>query len=92
MAASVATGLHGIRNKLPLSQPASTGNGYLDFTNGRLPATLEHATSMMKNSTLPGELLGQAFVSHFTGTRDWEWKQHLKAVTDWELRLYFEII
>jgi glutamine synthetase len=25
-------------------------------------------------------------------TREWEWKQHLKAVTDWEYKRYFEII
>jgi hypothetical protein len=25
-------------------------------------------------------------------TREWEWRQHLKAVTDWEYRRYFEII
>jgi glutamine synthetase len=25
-------------------------------------------------------------------TREWEWQQHLKAVTDWEYKRYFEII
>lgn len=92
IAASVASGLYGIKNKLKLSQPVSIGNGYLDFSNGKLPATLEQASEKMKSSPLGAELFGEQFVRHFTGTRDWEWKQHLKAVTDWELRRYFEII
>ncbi|MET0635856.1 MAG: glutamine synthetase family protein [Chitinophagaceae bacterium] len=92
MAASVASGLYGIRMKMSLSQPVSLGNGYLDFSNGRLPSTLEQATAQMKDSALAREILGEKFTTHFTATRDWEWKQHLKAVTDWELRRYFEII
>jgi len=31
-------------------------------------------------------------VSHFVQTRDWEWRQAQQAVTDWELKRYFEII
>jgi glutamine synthetase len=46
----------------------------------------------MKNSKIAKELFGESFVDHFTQTREWEWKQHLKAVTDWEYRRYFEII
>jgi glutamine synthetase len=92
MAASLASGLYGIKNKLKLSQPPTTGNGYSDFSNGTLPATLHEATTMMKNSGIAKEILGEKFVEHFTQTRDWEWRQHLKAVTDWEFRRYFEII
>jgi glutamine synthetase len=25
-------------------------------------------------------------------TREWEWQQYMKQVTDWELKRYFEII
>ncbi|RYY56770.1 MAG: glutamine synthetase [Chitinophagaceae bacterium] len=92
MAASVASGLYGIRNKLSLGQPRSVGNGYLDFSNGQLPHTLEQAAANMKSSPIAAELFGEEFTAHFTGTREWEWKQHLKAVTDWELRRYLEII
>jgi glutamine synthetase len=46
----------------------------------------------MKNSALAGELFGGEFVNHFVSTREWECKQYAKAVTDWELRRYFEII
>src|SRR3977135_4401065 len=41
MAASLASRLYGIKNKLKLSQPATVGNGYRDFSNGTLPKTLE---------------------------------------------------
>lgn len=91
MAASLAAGLYGIRKNL-LLQPATTGNGYRDYSNGVLAKDLNEATVIMKNSSIAEELFGAAFVRHFTQTREWEWKQHLKAVTDWELRRYFEII
>ena len=92
MAACLAAGLYGIKNKMKLKQPASVGNGYTDYSNGVLPSTLIEATLQMKESKVAKELLGAAFVEHFALTREWEWKQHLKAVTDWEYRRYFEII
>ena len=35
---------------------------------------------------------GDDFVDHFAATREWEWRQWLDGVTDWELKRYFEII
>ncbi|MEO5564677.1 MAG: glutamine synthetase family protein [Chitinophagaceae bacterium] len=92
MAACLASGLYGIKNKLKLKQAVTAGNGYKDVSNGVLPATLIEATQQMKESKLAKELFGAAFVDHFVQTREWEWGQHLKAVTDWEYRRYFEII
>ncbi|MEJ7740748.1 MAG: glutamine synthetase [Chitinophagaceae bacterium] len=92
MAASLAAGLYGIRNNVQLTQPETRGNGYRDYSNGVLPKDLNEATVMMKQSSIAQELFGEGFVNHFTQTREWEWKQHLKAVTDWELKRYFEII
>jgi len=92
MAGALAAGLYGIKNKLPLKQAATTGNGYLDSSSGRLPATLDEATKIMKQSVAARAILGDQFVDHFTQTREWEWRQHLKTVTDWELKRYFEII
>ena len=92
MAGCLASGLYGIKNKLKLSQPATIGNGYKESANGVLPSTLIEATNQMKGSKLAKELFGSAFVEHFTQTREWEWRQHLKAVTDWEYKRYFEII
>lgn len=92
MAAALASGLYGVKKKMKLKQPATVGNGYRDFSNGILPSNLFEATQQMKNSPVAKEILGEKFVEHFTQTRDWEWRQHLKAVTDWECKRYFEII
>lgn len=92
MAACLASGLYGIRNRLKLEVPPTKGSGYTDTKNGLLPKNLHEATEAMKNSTVAKELFGDTFVKHFTGTREWEWRQYAKAVTDWELRRYFEII
>jgi glutamine synthetase len=92
MAGCLAAGLYGIREKLELTQPPVKGNGYRDTAYGTLPHTLQEATDKMKASEVAKEILGEAFVDHFVQTREWEWRQHLKAVTDWEYKRYFEII
>ena len=92
IAASLAAGLYGIKKKMKLKQPATTGNGYLEKTHGSLPYTLIDATNQMKSSSIAKELFGEAFTNHFIQSREWEWRQHLKAVTDWEYKRYFEII
>ena len=45
-------------------------------------------------AALAGEylLLGAEFVDHYVRTREWEVRQYQRAVTDWELERYFEII
>jgi glutamine synthetase len=91
IAACLAAGLYGIKNNLSLQSPV-TGNGYLDRSHGVLPGTLNDATQRLKTSSIAKELFGEAFVSHFVQTREWEWRQHLKVVTDWEYKRYFEII
>lgn len=92
MAACLASGLYGIQNKLKLKQPASVGNGYRDLSNGTLPRNLWEATQAMKENKLATTLFGRAFVEHFTASREWEWRQFSKVVTDWEMKRYFEII
>lgn len=92
MAACLASGLYGIRNKIKLNIAATEGSGYHDKKNGVLPRNLAEATEAMKKSDVARELFGDKFVEHFTGTREWEWRQYAKAVTDWELKRYFEII
>jgi glutamine synthetase len=91
-AAALASGLYGIKHKMKLTAPRTEGNGYKDLRNGVLPQTLWDATQFMKTSAVARELFGETFVTHFCDSREWEWKQHLKAVTDWEYKRYFEII
>jgi glutamine synthetase len=92
MAACLAAGLYGIRNGLKLTTPATKGNGYADKSHGVLPRNLWEATQAMKESSLARELFGEAFTDHFVRTREWEWRQFGRVVTDWELKRYFEII
>jgi glutamine synthetase len=92
MAACLASGLYGIRKNLKLRQRATKGNGYRDESNGRFPKDLNEATVAMRDSKIAKTLFGEKFVEHFTQTREWEWRQYSKVVTDWELKRYLEII
>ncbi len=92
MAACLAAGLYGINKGMKLKQPATLGNGYRDESNGRFPKSLDEASRIMRESKVANELFGEKFVQHFTQTRDWEWRQFSRVVTDWETKRYFEII
>lgn len=92
MAAALASGLYGIKKGLRLTQPETRGDAYSERSHGTLPSSLLEATQRMKESKIANEILGEKFVAHFTQTREWEWRQHLKGVTDWEFKRYFEII
>jgi len=89
LAASLASGLHGIEHGLEL--PAATVNAY-DSDGPPLPCTLEEATALFRVSAAAKEWFGEEFVEHYATTREWEARQFRKAVTDWELERYFEII
>ncbi|RWY50330.1 glutamine synthetase family protein [Mucilaginibacter gilvus] len=92
IAAALASGLYGIKNKLELNIAPTVGNGYQDKSNGSLHANLFDAATAMQNSSIAKELFGAGFVQHFTQTRLWEHRQYAKSVSDWELKRYFEII
>jgi len=93
LATALASGLYGIENKLELGEPVQ-GNAYdqKPSPKGALPATLWEAAQRLKASKPAREWLGDAFVEHFAATREWEERQFRKAITDWELQRYFEII
>jgi len=91
LAAALASGLYGIEHELELGQPVA-GSGYGDRDAVALPANLHEATERFERSELARELFGDDFVAHFSATRRWEWRQFGRAVTDWELARYFEII
>jgi glutamine synthetase len=92
MAASLASGLYGIKHKLSLDIEPTKGNEYDNQSTRKLPKTLADATQQMKTSELSKELFGERFTNHFIKTREWEWRQFAQKVTDWELKRYFEII
>lgn len=92
MAAALASGLYGIQNKLTLDLPETQGNEYQNPGTAPLSKNLKDAVSQMKSSDLAVELFGKEFTDHFVYTREWEWEQYSKSITDWELNRYFEII
>ena len=58
-----------------------------------LPRTLARGERPpLAQSEAPAAILGEAFVDHYVRTRDWECRQYERAVTEWELKRYFEAI
>lgn len=89
VAASLASGLYGVERKLEL--PEGVANAY-ETDAPPLPRGLEEAAVLFRSSAAAKEYFGEEFVEHFAATRDWESRQFRKAVTNWELERYFEII
>ncbi|MEL7588379.1 MAG: glutamine synthetase family protein [Prolixibacteraceae bacterium] len=92
MAASLASGLYGIRKGLKLDIPETIGNAYDQTGATKFSPGLADATGKMRESAIAGELFGESFVNHFCDTRDWECREFARTVTSWELKRYFEII
>ena len=90
MAASLASGLYGIEQGLTPPDPVS-GNAYETEGLTPLPANLSEATALLKSNTAARKGLSDTFVDHFVMTREYEVRRYEKAVTDWELRRYFEV-
>jgi glutamine synthetase len=92
MAALLAAGLHGVEKKLKLTAPPITGTNLGAENIPRAPRSLAATTEILRKSEVARDWLGDDFIEHFALTRDWEWRQWQDAVTDWELKRYFEII
>ena len=92
VSAALGAGLYGIKHKLSLKDQPVIGNGYECTSAPAFPEDLEKAAKRFKESEPACEVFGEAFVKHFATTRLWEWEQAQKAVTDWEMKRYFEII
>jgi glutamine synthetase len=81
-----------VENNLKLTTPPITGTNAGSENVPRAPRTLIETTRVFEKSTIARDWLGDGFVDHFAATRDWEWRQWLDGVTDWEMKRYFEII
>ena len=92
MAAVIAAGLHGVEQGLTLTEPPITGTNQGAQHIARAPRTLIETTRVFQRSAIARDWFGDEFVDHFAATREWEWRQWLDGVTDWELKRYFEII
>ena len=92
MAAVIAAGLDGVEKGMKLTSPAIHGTNGGAENIPRAPRTLIETTRNFQQSKVARDWLGDTFVDHFAATREWEWRQWLDGVTDWELKRYFEII
>jgi glutamine synthetase len=93
LAAALGSGLWGIENRIEPTAPVK-GNAY-DQTFSKklqLAPTLAEAAAKLRKSEAARALFGAAFVEHYAQSREWEEREFRKAVTDWELKRYFEII
>ena len=88
-----APGFHGIENRIE-PDPMVEGNAYdKKFPKTRsLPRTLTEASEWLEKSKAGRALFGDAFVEHYAASREWEDREFRRAITDWELARYFEII
>jgi glutamine synthetase len=91
--AALGSGLWGIEHKIEPDAPIA-GNAY-DIAHPAeraLPGNLSQAADRLVASTAARNLFGDVFVDHYAMTRHWEEREFRKAITDWELARYFEII
>ena len=93
LSAAIGSGLWGIEHQIEPSD-ALAGNAYEQRIGDEFsfPATLFEAAGRLRQSEAASELFGDAFVSHYAQSREWEEREFRKAITDWELERYFEII
>ena len=93
LAVAIGSGLHGIENKIEPDAMVE-GNAYeKKYPKTRsLPRTLTEASEWLEKSKAGRALFGDAFVEHYAASREWEDREFRRAITDWELARYFEII
>jgi glutamine synthetase len=93
IAAALGSGLWGIEHRIEPDPPIA-GNAYdLKHAGERaLPRTLTQAADRLEASAAARTLFGDVFVEHYAMTRRWEEREFQRAITDWELARYFEII
>jgi glutamine synthetase len=100
LAVVLAGGLAGLRHCVE-PPPAFPHAGWgLPESFPHLPNTITTAADALDADALLREELGEPFVSFWTNTRRWEWLMFhttggdasADAVTDWELKRYFEVM
>src|SRR6195952_1919613 len=88
VAALIAGGLHGIDQKLELTEPCA-GNAHTSDAE-RLPTTLAEAAKLFEDSTVARQAFGDEVVDHYLNNAKVELTAFNSSVTDWERRRGFE--
>jgi glutamine synthetase len=91
LAGLVAAALDGVERGLPLPSPV-TGNAYTLDGVDRVPASLDEAAALWTSSALAESAFGKEVVDHYANMARVELAAYRSAITDWELRRYFERI
>lgn len=90
-AAAVASGLHGIEQRIE-PPPPFEGDVYQAAELPRVPRTLEQAVDGFRSSEVAIAALGADVVEHYAHFFDVEVAAYNQSVTDWERQRYFERI
>ncbi len=90
-AASLASGLDGIRRKIEPPE-MFTGDVYAAQHLPRVPYSLGEAVETFAGSAFVAETLGKAVAAHYAHFYRSEVRAFNRAVTDWERKRYFERI
>ena len=90
----LAAGLKGIEKKLEAPDPverniyALTEKELEKYGIEQLPESLGHALSLMTNSTLVKETVGDHVFENFLHVKNKEWEEFRMQVTPWEIDRY----
>jgi glutamine synthetase len=94
LAAMLKTGLDGVRNRLPLPEPADEVADTLDAEGAEstdpLPATLGEALEELNWDPVVREALGQPIFERFLAAKEQEWLSYGRHISSWELNRYLE--
>jgi len=94
LAGILAAGLDGIENKIEPPSPVNANIFEMSEKSrkknkiGSLPGDLNEAVSMMKNSPLVKDILGEHVLGKYIEAKTGEWDAYRTKVTQWELDSY----
>ncbi|MGO5204524.1 glutamine synthetase family protein [Parolsenella catena] len=90
MAVTLAAGMRGIAEELPLPEESSAPFSELAASGvTRLPHDLGEAVEAFAGSELMRETLGDHIFNYLLTEKREEWVEYSQTVTDWELRHYY---
>ncbi|CAG9614689.1 Glutamate--methylamine ligase [Bacillus rhizoplanae] len=90
----VASGLHGIQNRMDPGEPMDVDISKLDDIELKErgiswgPRNLNQAVGHLAEDTILAETIGRSIWEEFIKIKRSEWNKYIRQVSDWELRLF----
>ncbi|MGG2091675.1 glutamine synthetase family protein [Bacillus sp. S13(2024)] len=90
----VASGLHGIQNRMDPGEPMDVDISKLDDIELKErgiswgPRNLNQAVDYLAEDTILAETIGRSIWEEFIKIKRSEWDKYIRQVSDWELRLF----